>query len=136
MYRRSFVAAGLSLCLWSGAGCLDDNGDEDDDGLQTGTSPYREVHVEAAGLMRERDALIVEDGDVLVTLQLENVGFEPTYAEITVQMRDHEGAPIGSPYSQTHGPIDPGGSVFARFEIDDGPGEVAGYEIVVTETDP
>lgn len=139
MNRRTFVVSALSLPV-SGvvAGCLgdDDGEDEDEDeDFEPGDANSRQVMIESEHLLRRSDSLIRQDGSVFVTVRLENAGTEPVSADVTLEMHDRDGEPLGTPFTQERGPIEPGRTVQILFETGLDPQAVGGYALTVTEAD-
>lgn len=135
MDRRTFV--GLGALGFSGvlAGCLNgENGDDDDD---TGpeNSNYRSVQIRLDDISRRADSLVIQGGEAFVTLRVENIGDEPLTIDISLQMRGTDGNPFGAPYSRSELVIAPGETASIRFDLDQDPQEIAGYELIVTESD-
>lgn len=131
--RALLVTGGAFLVSSTTAGCLDGEPDDAEEDVYPESSNYRDVIIDHPSLLRRADSLVIESGKAFLTLRLVNVGTDPAYAEISVQMRDPDSEPIGSPYSRSYGPIEPDESVLIRFDIEQRPEDVAGYEIVVSE---
>ncbi|MFT4947753.1 MAG: hypothetical protein ACI8TL_002002 [Natronomonas sp.] len=136
MNRRTFVIAGLCGVTGGLAGCL---GADDEDSPEDGPSvsgDHREVQIEADNLTRQADNRIVENGQVSIILELKNVGTEPAYADVSLQMRDQDGNDLGTPYTRQHGPIDPEEIAELRFDVEEAEGRIGGYRLVVRDGDP
>lgn len=133
MDRRTFVS-GLCCALAGGvAGC---SGTEEEDDPENGPGDHREVSIQAENLTREADNRIVENGEVSIILKLKNVGTEPEYADVTLQMRDRDGNDLGSTYTRRHGPIAPEETAEIRIDVEEAEDEIGGYELVVRRGDP
>lgn len=136
MNRRRFIVGGVSGVTGAVAGCMDAEEQDTPEDSSSDTGDHREVRVEADNLTREADNRIVENGQVSIVLQLRNIGTEPEYADVMLQMRDQDGEDLGSPYTRQHGPIDPEESAELRFDVAESDGELGGYELVVREGKP
>ncbi|MFW5974077.1 MAG: FxLYD domain-containing protein [Natrialbaceae archaeon] len=141
MNRRTFVVSALSLSV-SGvvAGCLgdddgEDEGEDEDEDFEPGDANSRQVVIESEHLLRRSDSLIRQDGSVFVTVRLENAGTEPVSADVTLEIHDRDGEPLGTPFTQERGPIEPGRTVQILFETALDPQAVGGYALTVTEAD-
>ncbi|MXR50168.1 hypothetical protein GRX03_00900 [Halovenus sp. WSH3] len=136
MDRRTFVS-GL-CCAFAGgvAGCLGSDDEETPDDGPSASGDHREVRIRADNLTRQADNRIVENGQVSIILRLKNIGTEPEYADISLQMRDREGNDLGSEYTRQHGPIAPDEIAEIRFNVDEAESEIGGYELVVREGEP
>jgi len=132
MERRRFVG-GVCGVVTGIAGCMDAEEPDNPDDEPSTTGDHREVRVEADNLTREADNQIVENGQVSIILELRNIGTEPTYADVTLQMRDGEGNALGSPYTRQHGPIAPEESAELRFDVEEAEDQIGGYKLVVGE---
>lgn len=135
MHRRRFVTGAVAGTVGVVAGCMGAEEDDTTEDEPSETGDHREVRVEADDLTREADNRVVENGQVAIILQLRNIGTAPTYADVSLQMRDRNGEPLGSPYTRQNGPIDPDESVELRFEVEESDDEIGGYELVVRETE-
>lgn len=136
MDRRTFVASGLCGLAGTLAGCLGTDDEDDPDDGPSAPGDHRDVEVEADNLTREADNRIVENGQVSVILKVKNVGTEPEYADVSLQMRDREGADLGSVYTRQHGPIEPDDIAELRFDVEETEDQIGGYRLVVRSGDP
>ena len=136
MDRRTFVASGLCGVAGMLAGCLGTDEENDPEDGPSASGDHRNVEIEADNLTREADNRIVENGQVSVVLKVKNVGTEPEYADVSLQMRDREGADLGSVYTRQYGPISPDDIAEVRFHVEEAEDHIGGYRLVVRSGDP
>lgn len=136
MDRRTFIASGLCGVAGALAGCLGTDDEDDPEDGPSASGDHRDVAVEAENLTREADNRIVENGQVSVILKVKNVGTEPEYADVSLQMRDREGADLGSVYTRQYGPIAPDDIAELRFDVEEAEDQIGGYRLVVRSGDP
>lgn len=137
MNRRTFVISGICCGLGGVAGCLD--AEETEDNPEDGPSAdgdHREFRMEAENFTRQADNRIVENGQVSIILEVKNIGSTEEYADVSLQMRDRDGNPIGSVYTEQHGPVEPGAIAEIRFDVEEAESEIGGYELVVRDGQP
>ena len=136
MDRRTFVISGLAGASVAVAGCLGSDEDSTPEDGPSASGDHRAVQVMADNLTRQADKRIVENGEVSVILKVKNVGTEPEYADVSLQMRDRDGDAIGSAYTRQHGPIPPEEIAELRFDVDESEEQIGGYELVVRAGEP
>jgi len=130
MNRRTFV---LAVCAGL-SGCLGDGEDEAEAPTNDpAPSPLMEVTVDSQDLLVEREALVVENDAVFVSVGIRNTSQSPKEAAIRLQMRDEDRNPVGTEYTATSGPIAPQQTVTVRIDLDERPEQVGGYDLEVTD---
>jgi hypothetical protein len=130
MNRRTFVLAGCAAL----SGCLGD--DEDEPEAPTNDSrqpPLREVTVDSPHLVVEREALVVENDAVFVSVGIKNTSQSTKEATIRLQMRDENRNPVGTVYTTTSEPIEPQETITVRIDLGERPDQVGGYDLEITE---